>query len=157
MNKSEINRQCLEIMATAPAVFITVIGADGFPRTRAMLNLRNRTQYPNHSHLYAQHDEDLMVFISTNTTSKKREEIEANPRIGLYYSLPESFLGLSLIGQAEIINDMEIKRDVWAEGWENYYQEVGTHEDPDYTLLRVLPIEAGGWLAGTRFQFSLRS
>ncbi|MCK5827847.1 pyridoxamine 5'-phosphate oxidase family protein, partial [Candidatus Bipolaricaulota bacterium] len=95
MNKSEIKRQCLEIMATAPAVFITVIGEDGFPRTRAMLNLRNRTQYPNHRHLYAQHDEDLMVFISTNTASKKREEIEVNPQIGLYYSLPESFLGLS--------------------------------------------------------------
>ena len=157
MNVSEIRRQCLEVMTTAPAVFITVIGEDGFPRTRAVLNLRNRTQYPNHAHLYAQHDEDFMVFISTNTASKKREEIEANPRIGLYYSLPESFLGLSLIGRAEVIEDLEIKRAVWVDGWEQYYSETGTPEDPDYTLLRILPVEARGWLAGTPFRFEISS
>ena len=157
MDVSEIRRQCLEVMTTAPAVFITVIGEDGFPRTRAVLNLRNRTQYPNHAHLYAQHDEDFMVFISTNTASKKREEIEANPRIGLYYSLPESFLGLSLIGRAEVIEDLEIKRAVWVDGWEQYYSGTGTPEDPDYTLLRILPVEARGWLAGTKFQFEFGS
>ena len=155
MNVSEIRRQCLEIMTTAPAVFITVIGEDGFPRTRAVLNLRNRTQYPNHAHLYAQHDEDFMVFVSTNTASKKREEIEINPRIGLYYSLPESFLGLSLIGHAEIVKDLKIKSALWVDGWEQYYRSVGTPEDPDYTLLRILPVEARGWLAGTSFQFGL--
>lgn len=157
MKESGIRRQCLKIMATAPAVFITVIGADGFPRTRAMLNLRNRKQYPNHVHLYAQHDDDFMVFISTNTASKKREEIETNPQIGLYYSLPESFLGLSLIGHAEVIEDLEIKRAVWVDGWERYYRESGTPEDPDYTLLRILPVEARGWLAGTKFQFEFSS
>lgn len=157
MNVREIKRQCLEVMATAPAVFITVVGEDGFPRTRAMLNLRNRKQYPNHVHLYAQHDEDFMVFVSTNTASKKREEIEVNPRVGLYYSLPESFLGFSLIGHAEVVNDLEIKRAVWVDGWEQYYRETGTPEDPDYTLLRILPVEARGWLAGTKFQFEFGS
>jgi len=157
MRESEIKSQCLEIMATAPAVFITVIGVDGFPRTRAMLNLRNRKQYPNHAHLYAQHDEDFMIFVSTNTASKKREEIETNPRIGLYYSLPESFLGLSLIGHAEVIKDLKIRSDVWVDGWEQYYREVGSPEDPDYTLLRIFPLEARGWLAGTKFQFGFDS
>ena len=157
MNAREIKTQCLEIMATAPAAFLTVIGADGFPRTRAMLNLRNRKQYPNHVHLYVQHDEDFIVFVSTNTASKKREEIEANPRVGLYYSLPESFVGLSLIGHAEVVRDLKIKSALWVDGWEHYYQEIGTPEDPDYTILRILPVEARGWLAGTRFQFRLGS
>lgn len=153
MNDNEIKGQCLKIMATAPAVFVTIIGEDGFPRTRAMLNLRNEEQYPKHAYLYAQHKEDFMVFLSTNTMSRKRQEIEANPRIALYYSLPASFLGLSLIGHAEVVEDLEIKRTVWVDGWEQYYQETGTPEDPDYTLLRIYPIEARGWLAGKTFQF----
>lgn len=155
MNTNEIKEQCLRIMTSAPAVYMTVIGEDGFPRTRAMLNLRNREQYPNHVHLYTHHEEDLMVYLSTNTASRKKREIEKNPQVSLYYSLPELFLGLSLVGHAAIIEDPQIKRAVWVEGWEQYYQETGTPEDPDYTLLRILPIEARGWLGGMSFQFEI--
>jgi general stress protein 26 len=153
MNVNEIKEQCLKIVATAPAVYMTVIGEDGFPRTRAMLNLRNTKQYPKHIHLYAEHEEDFMVYVSTNTASRKKQEIEQNPQVGLYYSLPESFLGLSLIGRAEIVENPMTKSAVWVEGWEQYYQETGSPEDPDYTLLRIYPIEARGWLAGKVFQF----
>jgi len=35
-----------ERIATADVKYVTTIGTDGYPRTRAMLNLRNREQYP---------------------------------------------------------------------------------------------------------------
>ena len=157
MKDQEIRAKCLELMATAPAVFISVIGEDGFPGIRGMLNLRNRAQYPDHEHLYGNHDRDFMVYITTNTSSRKRAEIKRNPRIGLYYSHPEKFLGLCLTGEAEIVGDMNIKRAVWVEGWERYYPETGAPGDPDYTLLRIFPVEARGWLAGTKFQFQTSS
>ena len=108
-------------------------------------------------HLYAEHDRDFLAFLSTNTSSRKRAEIERNQRIGLYYSLPEQFLGFGLVGNVEIVEDRDIKSAVWVEGWEKYYPEIGTPEDPDYTLLRILPVEASGWLAGTKFQFEIGS
>jgi general stress protein 26 len=157
MDTNDVRKHCLEIMAQAPAVYMTSVGDDGYPRTRGMLNLRNSKQYPLHVGLYAEHDADFMVYISTNTSSRKRAEIEANPRISLYYSLPESFLGVGLVGDAEIIDDLAIKRAVWVDGWERYYPERGTPEDPDYTVLRVYPVEAHGWLAGTKFQFGFDS
>ena len=157
MKDQEIRAKCLELMATAPAAFISVIGEDGFPRIRGMLNLRNRVHYPNHMHLYADHDRDFLAYLSTNTSSRKRAEIERNPRIGLYYSLPEQFLGFGLVGSVEIVEDRAIKSAVWVNGWEKYYSEIGTPEDPDYTLLRMLPVEASGWFAGTKFQFEIGS
>jgi general stress protein 26 len=157
MDTVDVRKRCLEIMGESPAVYMTSIGEDGYPRTRGMLNLRNTKQYPLHVGLYATHDRDFMVYISTNTSSTKRGEIEINPRVSLYYSLPESFLGVGFVGNAEIIKDPEIKRAVWVEGWERYYSETGTSEDPDFTLLRVLPFEAHGWLAGTKFRFTIGS
>jgi pyridoxamine 5'-phosphate oxidase len=157
MNTEALTKQCLEIMATAPAVTITSIGPDGYPRTRGMLNLRNREQYPDHVHLYASHDRDLMVFISTNTSSQKRGEIERNPRVCLYYSHPERFLGVCLVGNVEIVEDLALKRAVWVDGWERYFRETGTPGDPDFTLLRVFPFEARGWLAEMTFQFAVPS
>ncbi|MFC2078966.1 pyridoxamine 5'-phosphate oxidase family protein [Candidatus Bipolaricaulota bacterium] len=157
MQEQEIRAQCLDLMAVAPSVFVSVIGDDGFPRIRGMLNLRNRSHYPDHQHLYADHDRDFLAYIATNTASRKHAELQQNPRIGLYYSLPEQFLGFGLVGNAEIVEDRDLKSAVWVNGWEKYFPELGTHEDPDFTLLRVLPFEASGWFAGTKFQFAVGS
>jgi len=155
MTEGELRAACLELMATAPAVYLTAMGADGYPRIRAMLNLRNRSHYPDHVHLYEGHAEDFMVYLATNTGSPKRRELEADPRIGLYYCTPEEFFGLSLIGDIEIVDDAGVKQAVWANGWERYYPTTGRADDPDYTLLRLYPIRAQGWRNGRAFAFHL--
>lgn len=156
MNEIEQRAACIELMATADVVYLTVIGVDGYPRIRAMLNLRNRSQYPDHVHLYDGHDEDFMVYISTNTSSRKRKEIEANPRIGLYYCRPAEFFGMSLVGDVEFVDDATIKEAVWADGWERYYATTGRANDPDYTLLRLCPKNASGWAGSRTFEFSFK-
>lgn len=153
MNETELRAACIELMATANVVTLSTIGADGYPRLRAMLNLRNRSQYPEHAHLYEGHDEDFMVYISTNTSSRKRRDIEANPRIGLYFCRPTEFFGMSLIGDAEIVEDAAIKEAVWVDGWERYYSTTGRPDDPDFTLLRFFPKNARGWTDSRTFEF----
>jgi general stress protein 26 len=156
MQDDDLRAACLDLMATAPVVYLATIGDDGYPRMRAMLNLRNRSQYPDHMHLYEHHDQDFMVFLATNTGSSKRRELEANPGIGLYYCHPEAFFGLSLIGDVEIVDDPGVKEAVWADGWERYYPQTGGPDDPDYTLLRLLPRQAQGWRDAQRFAFEPR-
>lgn len=156
MNETEHRMACIELMATVDVVYLAALGVDGYPRIRAMLNLRNRTQYPGQVHLYDEHDEDFMVYISTNTSSRKRKDIEANPRIGLYYCRPEEFFGVSLIGDVEFVDDAAIKEAVWADGWERYYPTTGRSDDPDYTLLRLYPKDARGWAGSRTFEFALR-
>ena len=153
MDERELRTACVELMRTADVVYLATFES-GYPRIRAMLNLRNRLQYPNHAHLYDGHDEDFMVYVATNKSSKKRKDIEANPRIGLYYCRPADFLGMSLVGDVEIVKDATVKEAVWAEGWEQYYPTTGRPDDPDYTLLRLFPRSARGWTGSETFEFT---
>jgi general stress protein 26 len=153
--KVEELKACVELIETAPAAYLTTIGQDGYPHTRAMLNLRNRQQYPNQVHLYAAHQDDLMIYFSTNTSSIKLRQIEANPRVCVYYCHPEQFHGLALIGDIELVDDAALRKAVWNEGWERYY--LGGPDDPDHTILRLYPQLATGWHKAARFEFSLRS
>jgi general stress protein 26 len=155
MDEKELRAACLELMATASVVYMAGQKEDGYPRIRAFLNLRNREQYPNHVHLYEGHDEDFMIYLSTNTTSKKMADLRVNPRIGLYYCLPDEYFGLSLIGDVEIVDDMETKTALWADGWERYYPTTGKPDDPDYTVLRVYPHTAQGWYESRPFTFDI--
>ena len=139
MTKTQIQEALRE---TVPAAYLTAIDADGQPRTRAMLNLRNREQFASQAHVYANHQQDFMVYIATNTSSRKRREIEANPRVCVYYC------------RLEIVDDLEIKEVLWADGWEQYFP-TGKPDDPDYTLLRLFPKVVNGWYQGGKFEFSL--
>ncbi|MCK5247895.1 pyridoxamine 5'-phosphate oxidase family protein [Candidatus Bipolaricaulota bacterium] len=155
MTEKELRAECIELMAAIDVVYLTALEAGGYPRIRAMLNLRNRDQYPDHVHLYEGHDDDFMVYISTNTSSHKRKDIEANPRIGLYYCRPAEFFGMSLVGDVEIVEDAATKEAVWGDGWEQYYPTTGRPDDPDYTLLRLFPKNVRGWYHSRTFEFAL--
>ena len=76
MDVKELLRSSVELMETAGAVYLTTNGPGGYPHTRAMLNLRNREQYPGQVPLFAGHEEDLLVYFSTNTSSKKLLQIQ---------------------------------------------------------------------------------
>ncbi len=153
MQNDELKKASVELIETTQAAYLTTMGPDGYPHTRAMLNLRNREQYPNQVHLFAQHQDDLMIYFSTNTLSRKIREIKSNPRASVYYCHPEQFHGLTLIGDIEIVDDSEIRKALWNEGWERYYPQ--GPDDPDHTVLRLYPKLAMGWYQASRFEFSL--
>ena len=151
----ELLRVCNERMNTADVVYMTTM-RDGYPCTRAMLNLRNRDQYPDHQHLYESHRDDLMTYLITNTSSRKQKEIAEDPRVCLYFCHPSEFFGLSLVGELQIVEDMETKLAVWADNLAQYVP-TGKPTDPDYSLLQFFPIEISGWNQGRKFAFAILS
>ena len=151
MTDQEVRDACVEVIETSEAMYLTSVDGEGFPRTRAMLNLRNRIQYPDHTHLYAEHRDDFMAYVGTNTSSKKRTELSANPKVALYFCRPLDFQGVLLVGEIEFVEDPQVKRALWVEGWERYYPETGGPDDPDYTVLRLFPSSVSGWYQGTKF------
>ncbi len=156
MNEAEVRAACLKLMASTDIVYLTVLEADGYPRIRAMLNLRSKSLYPDHANLFDAHQQDFMIYLSTNTSSRKIKDIQANPKVGLYFcSTDHGYFGVSLIGDAEMITDMGIKESVWADGWERYYPTTGKADDPDFTLLRVFPTDARGWTGSQTFEFAI--
>jgi len=153
MKALELKQACVKLMETADGAYLSTIGADGYPHTRVVFNLRNKQQFPRQTALFAQHRSDLMVYVSTNTTSSKIREIRADPRVSIYYCDPKRFRGVMLAGEIEIVEDPELKQVLWSDGWERYYP-AGV-SDPDYTVLRLFPAYASGWVESSRFEFTL--
>lgn len=150
MDIDEMKKMCAALMGKSAAVYLTTIEG-GYPYTRAMLNLRNTKRYPNQVRLFADHQDDLLVYFSTNTASGKVRQIKANPRVSAYYCDPSHFHGLMLGGDIEIIDSPELRHALWNEGWEMYYPK--GPDDPDHTVMRLLPKVAMGWYRATRFEF----
>jgi len=135
MKLTEKQAKCLKVMETLSFVDLTTIDKDGFPSTRAMLNLRNKQEYPHLIALYESEQNPLTVYLTTNTSSEKFAEIQQNNKACLYYCEARSFYGILLQGTVGIVTDNELRRKAWQKGWEIYYPA----GDSDYTLLRFIP------------------
>jgi general stress protein 26 len=153
MTEVDPKKAALDLMEKAQGAYVTTVGRDGYPRTRVMFNLRNKQQFPNLVPAFAGHQGDLMLYLGTNTSSAKIDEIRKNPKGCVYFCDYPQFLGMSFAGDLEIVGDPRIRRALWTPGWEVYYP--AGPEDPDYTVLRMLPDSVSGWLSSRRIHFAV--
>ena len=151
MDIDEIRRACLELLESAAATFLTTIDEQGCPQTRCMFNLRNRKKFPKLIEIFENHPDDFMILFTTNTSSTKVAQIRENPAVCAYYCKTDEFHGLMLAGNIEIVDDPKIREQLWHDGWERYYP-TGPN-DPDHTVLKLLPTKAKGWYKGRAFSF----
>ncbi|MDR2839745.1 MAG: pyridoxamine 5'-phosphate oxidase family protein [Paludibacter sp.] len=135
MNITEKQAECLKVMESLSVVDFTTIDKNGFPSTRAMLNLRNKAECPSLTALYEVEQNPLTVYLTTNTSSEKIGEIQQNGKASLYFCNSQAFHGVLLQGTVEIITDNDFRQKVWQKGWEIYYPE----GDSDYSVLRFVP------------------
>ncbi|MDR0413653.1 MAG: hypothetical protein LBH61_07635, partial [Dysgonamonadaceae bacterium] len=70
-NLSAKQAECLKVMQAASVVYLTNIDKEGFPSTRAMLNLKNPNEYPGLVAIHEAEENPLTVFLTTNTSSQK--------------------------------------------------------------------------------------
>ena len=139
MGDEEIKEFCFELMKTTIPAYLTTIDESGKPYTRAMFNLRNEEIFPTLSKVFKDHNDDLLVYFSTNTSSSKVKHVRKNPNVAVYYCVaePKDFRGIMLGGVIEIITDQKIKENLWLDWWKTYYPKGVT--DEDYTILCLLP------------------
>jgi general stress protein 26 len=157
MDEKEARRLSLDLMKIAGAAYLTTIDRDGFPQTRAMFNLRRKEQFPGLSEVFDKHNDDFLVYFTTNTSSSKTGQIKRNHKVSVYYCKPDEWRGLMLSGEIEIVKFEEIKEAIWQGGWEMYYPK--GFDDPDYTILRLRPVLAKYYhqLNFAQFYFALKS
>lgn len=137
MDKKKATNLSLKLMGVSEAAYLTMIDSNGFPQTRAMLNLRNTKKYPELIDIFQQHKSDFLVYFTTNMSSPKIERIKKNPKVCVYYCKPEEWLGLMIAGTMKIVDDRDIKNELWQNNWTMYYP--GGVEDPDYIILQLQP------------------
>ncbi len=148
-------RRSLEVMNNARAAILTTIDPEGYPISRAMLNLRRPGEYPGLADFFREIDHRLGVYFTTNTSSSKIAHIRDNPKAAVYYCLPNEYRGVMLGGIIEIVDDPKLKKLLWQTGWELYYPSGS--DDPDYTILRLLPEFARGYHQLTFYNIDFRN
>ncbi len=152
--EGSIKKSCLDLMATSPACQLTTIDTHGFPHTTAMNNLRCAKEYPSLVDLYGGQDNEFLLYLSTAMQSDKMARIRANPKVSVFFSIPDQFIGLMLGGQIEVITDQTLKNRIWQQGWTMYYPN--GPEGPEYGVLRLVPTMVKGWFMGRPFEINAK-
>lgn len=143
MKEKEIKQECLKLMETAEIAYLGTVDSEGFPQTRAMVNLRNKEQFSALTSAFEGHEEDFLIYITTDTASEKLKQIKANNKVSVYFCKPQQIQGLLLVGEVELVTDMNIKKQLWQDAWEIHYPN--GFEGPEYNILSLRPSLAKFW------------
>lgn len=103
--------------------FVTSVDNDGIPNIKAMLPPRKK--------------EGLNVFyFSTNTSSMRVKQYRENPKASIYFYRKGliRYEGVMLKGFMEVLEDENIKKELWKTGDKMFYSKGVT--DPDYCVLK---------------------
>ena len=157
MEENELKQACLDLMEKVDVVYLSTIDSDGFPHTRIMSNLRDKKQHGNLAGMFEQHKEDFLLYVITSSSSVKMQQIRANPKVSVflavYTDVPSDFQCLMLCGEIEEVSDQQLKKQLWQAGWEIFWK--GGVDDPEYTVLRLMPAFARGGYKESPFEFEL--
>ena len=87
-------------------------------------------------------DEGNLWFLSSKSSSQN-QDIQADSRVQLFYSQKSSSEYLSVFGDATILFDREIAKELWNPMVKAWFTE-GV-DDPDLSIIKVVPSDAYYW------------
>lgn len=119
--------QIIEFIQKQKTVFIGSVDEEGFPNIKAMFTPRKI--------------EGNCFYFTTNTSSMRTQQFMKNPKSSIYFYNRGRFKyeGIMLTGTMEVLQDDEIKREIWREGDTMYYKQGVT--DSDYCVLKFTAIK----------------
>lgn len=114
--------QIIEFIKKQKVSFIASVDEEGFPNIKAMFAPRKI--------------EGNCFYFSTNTSSMRSQQFIKNAKASIYFYSKGRFRyeGIMLIGTMEVLQDNEIKKEIWQTGDTMYYKQGVT--DPDYCVLK---------------------
>jgi len=85
---------------------------------------------------------DGHVWFATSDSSTVAAEVRANPIVQLSYSSPGGEKYVSLVGEAQLLNDREKIQELWTPFMKAWFEGP---DDPSLRLIRVKALEAQYW------------
>lgn len=116
----EMNKDICGLVVNSAIAFVSSVNQDGFPNTKAMLNLKR--------------DDIKTHYFSTNRSSKRVAQFLANPKASIYFCEQANFKGLLFVGTMEVMTDHPTREMLWVDGFEMYYPK--GIDDDDYVVLK---------------------
>lgn len=115
---NELIKKAEELMRKAEVTALSSIDENGYPRTVTMSNLKP--------------EGITTAWFATGTNSIKTENYKKNSKASLCFTLDGN--NVTLIGDMLIIEDMSIKKELWADWFINHFPLGVT--DPNYCVLK---------------------
>ena len=102
--------------------FVASVDEEGFPNIKAMFMPRKI--------------EGNCFYFSTNTSSMRAQQFLKNEKASIYFYQRSRYRyeGLMLTGKMEVLQDPEIKKEIWRSG-DTMFHKQGV-DDPDYCVLK---------------------
>ena len=101
--------------------FISSVDENGYPNTKAMLAPVKR--------------EGIKTFYwHTNSPSMRIKQYRNNPKACIYFCDKRFFRGVMLKGTMEVVENYDIKKEIWKDEFSMYYQD--GMDGGDFILLR---------------------
>lgn len=118
--------QIMEFINKQKVAFVASVDEEGFPNMKAMFAPRKI--------------EGNSFYFSTNTSSMRTQQFLENPKASIYFYNKGRFKyeGVMLVGTMEVLQDDEIRREIWCVGDTMYYKQGVT--DPDYCVLKFTAV-----------------
>lgn len=110
-----------QVVAAARYATLVTLGLDGHPQARVV------DPFPPEA--------DFTIWIATNHRTRKVAEIARDRRVTLLYFDREGGAYVTVVGEAERVDDPAMKARYWKTEWAEFYP--GGHQGEDYLLLRV--------------------
>jgi general stress protein 26 len=88
-------------------------------------------------------DDDGSIWFLSSRSSMKDRDIEQDPQIQLIYSDADSSEFMSILGEAEELDDKGLKQELWSPMAKTWFPK-GV-DDPDLAVIRVRPEDGYYW------------
>lgn len=118
--------QMTDFIEKQKVAFIASVDEDGFPNVKVMFAPRKR--------------EGNCFYFTTNTSSMRAQQFMKNPKASIYFYNKGRFKyeGIMLTGTMEVLQEEEIKKEIWQIGDTMFYKKGVT--DPDYCVLKFTAV-----------------
>lgn len=120
MDKDLAIKYALKLIERSKVATIGTLDENGYPNIKGMLKISTEGLHT--------------VWFSTLTYSKRTQQIIRNKNGCVYFFDNDSYEGVMLVGDFEVLQNLETKKRFWVEGFEMYYPKGYT--DPDYSVLK---------------------
>jgi general stress protein 26 len=81
---------------------------------------------------------DFTIWFGTRQNSRKVNEIRANPRAVVSFHNTKENAYVTLTGNAEVVEDIELRQHYWRPAWEQFFPAA---PEEGYLLIRFTPVE----------------
>lgn len=132
MQKEELKKKITEAIKQYPVASVATI-RDGKPWARYMA---------------MQSEEDLSLYSTSFALSRKICQIRKDDNVHVIFGAdPKNFMlpYINVIGKAEILTDLEIKKKCWCEMLAQFFKGP---EDPNYVVVKIAPTKVEYWQHG---------